>query len=329
MVTRPTENLEAYNLYLKGRYHFLRFTETGLEKALECLHQAVEAEPTYAQAHAFVGVVHVGRAILSYAAPRQTMPMAKEAALKALAIDETVADAHLTMAYVLDLGEWDWEGAEREYRRALELDPADTEARPVYGLLLGRLGRVDAGIAECRHAVERDPLLLSSRHYLALAFWMARRFDAALTEARAGVELDPTYHPFHRILGHALAGLGRYGEAVEAFTQATIVAPSDPQWQGYLGWALGLAGQRQEARVILGNLERRRPGKYFSGFVMAHVSLGLGDQEQAISWLEVAAEERDGLLSFCNVWFALDPLRADPRFQALLQKMNFPAANDD
>ncbi len=116
---------------------------------------------------------------------------------------------------------------------------------------------------------------------------------------------------------------------MEAFKQATIVSPGDPLSQGYRGWALGLAGQRQEARVIFGNLERRRTHEYFSGFMMAHVSLGLGDQEQAIFWLQKAAEERDALLPYCNVWFAFDPLRADPRFQALLQKMNFPAATAD
>ena len=174
MVTRPTDNLEAYNLYLKGHYYFLRLTETGLEKSLECLHQAVEAEPTYAQAHALIGLVHAVRAQLSFAAPQQVMPMAKEAALKALAIDETVADAHLAMAYVLEFGEWDWEGAEREYRRALELNPGDTLARSSYGLLLGRVGRADGGIAECRHALELDPLSLMNRHHLALVFYLSR-----------------------------------------------------------------------------------------------------------------------------------------------------------
>ena len=323
VIKRPTDNLEAYNLYLKGHHYFLKMTGTGFEKGLECLRQAVEAEPTYAQAHALIGLVHACRAVLSFTAPEQVMPMAKEAALKALALDETTADAHFAMAYVLDVGEWDWEGTEREHRRALKLNPADTLARANYGQLLGRLGRADAGIAECRHAVDRDPLSHLNRHNLALVFWMARQFDAALDEARAGVELKPTCLPFYWDLGHALAGLGRYGEAVEAFTQGTIVAPGDPISQGFRRWALGLVGQREEARVILGNLERRRSHGYFSGWLMAHVSLGLGDQEQAISWLQTAPEERDALLPFINVSMPLDPLRADPRFQALLRRMNF------
>ena len=326
MVTRPTENLEAYNLYLRGRYYFLKITGTGYERSLECLHRAVKAEPTYAQAHALIGQVYATRAISSFAAPVQVMPMAKEAVLKALAIDETVADAHLAMAFIFDFGEWDWEGAEREYRRALVLNPADTMARSIYGGLLTRLGRSDAGIGECRHAVERDSLSLLSRYQLALACCVARRFDVALSEARAGVELESTYHPFHWALGQSLAGLGRYEEAEEALTRATTLAPSDPHSQAYRGWALGLAAQRQEALEILGELERRRTQAYVSGFLLAHVSLGFGDQEQAIAWLQTAAEERDALLSFINEWFAFDPLRSDPRFQAILRRMNFPEA---
>ena len=318
LVTGPTDNLEAYNLVLKGRYYFARLTGTALQKGLECFTQALTVEPSYAQAHAGIALSHTTQATLSFAAPHDVLPQANEAAIKALAIDETVADAHFALALVLDFYEWNWTDAEREYRRALELNPGDTLARGVYGLMLGRLGRADAGIAEARHAVERDPLSLINRHHLALVFWGARRFDAAVAEARAGIELEPTFHPFYWDLGFSLAGLGRHKEAVEALTQATIVAPGDPLSQGYRGWALGLAGQRQEALEILGDLERRRLREYLSGCMMAQISLGLGDEEQAISWLQKAAEERDGLLPLSNVWFAFDPLRADPRFQALL-----------
>jgi serine/threonine protein kinase/Tfp pilus assembly protein PilF len=324
MVTRPTDNLDAFTLVLRGRYHFERFSKAAFEKSLEYFTKAVELEPGYARAHAGVAQVLALRSNLSFAAPRDDMPRAKEAALKGLAIDETVADAHFALALVLDYYEWDRPAAEREYRRALELNPADTQARTFHAELLGRDGRADAAVAEARYAVERDPLSVIAQQVLALEMCSARRFDAAITEARNSIEFAPTYHPVYWDLGWSLAGLGRYEEAVEAFTQATILAPGDPLSQGYLGWALGLAGRKQEAHAVLEDLERRRTHEYFSGFVMAHVSLGLGDQEQAISWLQVAAAERDGLLSFCNVWFAFDPIRADPRFQALLRRMNFP-----
>ncbi len=297
----------------------------ALEKGLDCFTQALAVEPAYAQAHAGIALIQTYRALLSFAAPQQVMPMAKEAALKALAIDETVADAHLAQAFVLGAYECNWAGAEREYRRALELNPGDTQARSNYADLLGRLGRADASVAEARHAIEYDPLSIIGRHFLAVVLYLARRFDAAMGEARAGIELEPTSHILCWNLGLALAGLGRYDEAVEAMRQATILAPGDPTAQAFLGWALGLAGHRQEALVILSDLERRRTQEYFSGWWMANVYLGLGDREQAISWLQKAAEERDVLLPYTNEWVPFDPLRSDPRFQALLRKMNFPA----
>ena len=326
VIKRPTDNLEAYNLVLKGRYHMVRLTGAALEKSLECFTQALAVEPTYAQAHAGVGLVQAIRAVFSFAAPQEVMPMAKEAALKALAIDETVADAHFTLAYVLELFEWNWTGAEREYRRALALNPGDTLARGNYALLLGKVRRADDSVAEAQHAIERDPLSLVPHFMLAQVLYLARRFHEAMAEAHAGIELEPAYHLFHWLLGWALGGLGRYDEAVEALRQATILAPGDPTAQAFLGWALALAGHRQEALTILGDLERRRTQEYFSGFLVAMVNVGLGEREQAISWLQKAAEERDALLPFLNTWPAVDPLRPDPRFQALLRRMNFPCA---
>ena len=286
MVMRPTDNLEAYNLVLKGRHYFTKLTGTALEKSLECFTQALAVEPAYAQAHAGIALSQTMRAILSSARPRQVMPMAKEAALKALAIDETVADAHFALAFVLEIYEWNWAGAEREYRRALELNPGDTLARSSYALLLGNVGRADAGIAEARHAVDLDPLFVFNRFRLSLELYLARRFDAAMAEARAGIELESTNHLLYWNLGWALAGLGRYDEAVEAMRQATILAPGDPTAQVFFGWALGLAGQREEVLAIRTDLDRRRTQEYFSGFFMALVSVGLDQREEAISWLQ-------------------------------------------
>ena len=324
VIKRPTDNLEAYNLVLKGRYHMVRLTGPALEKSLECFTKALAVEPAYAQAHAGIGCVQELRAGLSFAAPQQVMPMAKEAALKALAIDETVADAHSALAGVLDYFEWNWAGAEREYRRALELNPGDTVVRSDYALLLGKVGRADDSVAEAQRAIERDPLSILGRFRLAAVLWLARRFDAAMAEARAGLELESANHLLCWNLGWAFAGLGRYDEAVEALRQATILAPGDPTAQAFLGWASGLSGHRQEALTILGDLERRRTREYFSSFWLATVNVGLGESDQAISWLQEAAEERDGMLTFVNTWPAVDPLRADPRFQALLRRMNFP-----
>ena len=159
---------------------------------------------------------------------------------------------------------------------------------------------------------------------LALTLIMARQFDSAITEAQAAIELESGYHPSHWGLGWALAGVARHDEAVAACRQATMVAPGDRPSQALLGTVLGLAGERQEALTILADLEQRRTQEYVGGVLLARVSLGLGDHAKIISWLQQAAEERDGLITYLNTWFSFDPLRSDPRFQALLRRMNFP-----
>ncbi len=320
-----TENLEAYNLVLKGRYHLVRLTRAALENSLEYFTQALAVEPAYSRAHAGIASAQAWRATLGFAPPQRVMPRAKEAALKALAIDETVADAHTALAFVLGTYEWNWEGAERAYLRALALNPGDALARAFYARYLSYTGQADASVAEARHAIAHDPLAVYNRQLLTVALNMDRRFDEAITEARAGIELDPTYHALHWHHGLALAGLCRYDDAVEALRQATILAPGDLPSRALLAWTLGIAGHGQEARAILGDLLKRRSEVYVGGAHLAHAHLGVGDREQAISWLEKAAEERDGLLPYINVGFWYDPLRDDPRFQALLRKMNFPA----
>ena len=164
MVTQPTGNLDAYHLYLKGRYHYARATGAALEKSLECFTQALVVEPTYVQAQAGVGLTQAARGVLSFAAPRQVMPSAKEAARRAIMTDETVADAHFALAFVLDFYEWNWAEAEREYRLALELNSSDTLARCQFAKLLGCIGRTDASISEARLAIQRDPLSIFGRH---------------------------------------------------------------------------------------------------------------------------------------------------------------------
>ena len=326
LVKRPTDNVEAYNLVLQGRYHLVRATEAALEKGLACFTQALALEPTYAQAQAGIASVRVFRGMVSLAAPHTVMPEAKEAALRALALDETAADAHLALAYVLHYYEWDWAGAEREYGRALELNPSDAQARTAYAWLLADTGRVDEAVPEARSAVERDPVSALPRFSLAQVFVAARRFEEAIAVAHAAIELDPSFPSSYQALGWGLVGLGRYVEAVKVSRQQVIVAPGDPMSQAQLGWALGLAGERQEALAILEDLKRRRSEGYFGGVLLAGVCVGLGDHDRAISWLQKAAEERDGLMTFLNSLLVSDPLRSDPRFQALLQRMNFPAA---
>ena len=160
---------------------------------------------------------------------------------------------------------------------------------------------------------------------VAMQLSLGRRFEEAIAESRTGLELDSSYNHLYMTLGWGLAKQGRLDDAIDAFTQGVNRAPGNPVAQSFLGWAWGLAGHRQEALSILGDLERQRNESYVGGFFLAQVSIGLGEHDQAISWLRQGIDERDGWMLYLNTFFVLDPLRSDPRFQALLQRMNFPA----
>ena len=314
-VTAPVSNVKAHNLFLEGRYCLYQYTLASLKKAVGCFRDAIASEPTYAAARAGLALAQTLRTTVSAARPNDVMPEAKASALKGLELDETLAEAHTAMAIVLHRYDWDWSGAETEYRRALELNPGDASTRFFHALLLVGQGQSDAAIAEARRAIDLDPLSLLHRHALSLVLYVAGRVDEAIAEARAGIELNQDYPQFYWNLGWSLPELGEYGEAVDALRQATSLAPGDPLPQSYLGWALGLAGHRAEARTILQDLDRRRETEYISGVLLASVSIGLGEYAQAIAWLEEAAEERAVFLIYLNTWPQFDPLRSDPRFQ--------------
>ena len=227
------------------------------------------------------------------------------------------------MALVLHRYEWNWSGAEQEYRRALELNPGSS-TRIFYALLLAGLHRVDEAAVEGHRAVDLDPLALFTRHALAIALYVSGRHDEAIAEADAGIELDPRYHAFYWNRGLSLAAIGSHEEAIAAFTEATAIAPANLLSKAFLGYAQGLAGREDTAREILADLERQRADTYVSGALLAHVHLGLGELEPALSRLEEAVDERAVILIYLDTWPAYDPLRADPRFQALLRRMNFP-----
>ncbi len=287
------------------------------------LMRTVAIDSNCVQAHAGVAYAQALRMTLGFVRPLDVMPEAKEAALKALALDDTATDAHFGLGIVSDY-QWNWAEAEREYRRASALSPGGTYIRVSLALLLAKLGNAQQVVKEGREAVAADPLSPFVRYLFALALMLVRRFKETAVEARAGIELDPNHHVLHWCVGWASAGQGQYDEATEAFETAVSLAPGDPISEALLGWALGLAGRQQEALRILEGLERRRSRGYVSGWNLAIVNVGTGNHDRAISELQQAAEDRDGLMTFNGQSFIFDPLRSDPRFQALLRKMNFP-----
>ena len=324
MVTPPTENLEAYNLYLKGRYYLSRLTMTNMAKAVEYFTQALVMDPSYALAHAGMARAHAVIGTLGGAPPQEVMPQAREAARKALAIDDSVDAAHTALGFVLLFYDWDWAGAERAHRRALVLNPADASTRSDLATLLSFVGRADASATEATRAVELDPVSARCSRTLALVLLFARRFEAAQDQARKALDLDPGFLPASWDLMQATAELGAVQDAVAIARQARPSGRGDATTEGLLGWACGLAGQREEALEILDHVKQLHGNHHASAVHLAFICVGLGEQDQAIAWLDQAYDERAGLLVTLKVQPLLDPLRSDPRFQALLEKMNFP-----
>jgi serine/threonine-protein kinase len=324
LVRCACDDVETYNLYLKGRYHWNRRTEESVRKAIECFEQAIERDPGYALP--YVGIADSLFVLANYGpmAPREAYPEAEAAARKALELDDTLAEAHASLAQILYQWKWDWPAAEREFKRALELNPSYLTAHHWYSMFLAGMERYDEALAEIRRAQELDPLSPVIGTVVAVTLYGMRRYDEALREARKVIELDPTFPVSHEVVGTILLTLGEPREAVAALRQAAALSPIS-RVIGTLGEAYAFAGMTQEAHDVLAELEERR-GRGAAGLShLALVHMGLGDLDRAFECLEQAVEEREGgiLLDLVSVP-EFDPLRSDPRFDDLLRRIGLP-----
>ena len=324
LVKPLTDNVEAYTLCLEGRFHISRATPGGFEKALACFERALAVDPDYAAAHAGIAeakVIAAGPGL----AVRAVAAEAREAALHALSLDDSVPEAHAALGVVCHLHEWRWAEAEREYRLALELNPGDTQTRGSYTLLLSNVGRFPEALGEAHAAVEQDPIALSPRLVLTLVWNAARRWENAIEAARAGLDLDPDYAPLRGALGLALIGSNRLDEALEMWQRAVALAPSATVPRASLGYTLGRVGRSDEAQTVLTELRQRWETGYAAGIDLALVCVGLRDHDQALTWLQKSADAHDATsLCFLQTLMVWDPLRDDPRFHAILRQVNFP-----
>ncbi|HLW78273.1 MAG TPA: tetratricopeptide repeat protein, partial [Terriglobia bacterium] len=322
LTKHSTENPEAYRLYLKGRYFAAKATPEDLNKGIGYLNQAIALDPTYALAYEGISYYYTWADDLVLA-PRDAMPKAKEAAQKALELDDGLPQAHTDMAMVLHIYDWNWAAAEQEYRRAIQLDPSYAAAHEGYGYLLVSQGRMEEGLRENQRAVELDPLSSESNWLLGWMLYLGRRYDPAGEQLRRTVDLDPNYFLAHVVLGACYAQKGQMSEAIPEFEKGVSLGECN-QSLGELGRAYALAGKRQEAQKIADRLIAEWKRTHVGAFEIAIVQVGLGDKDQALAWLEKAYEDR----SFFMVDFKdepeLDPLRSDPRFKDLLRRMNFP-----
>ncbi len=321
LAKRNTKNTEAYQAYLRGRYHWNKRTGEDLKKAIGYFEQAIRKDQDYALA--YVGLADCYNVLDFYTSlpPTQTFPQAKAAALKALEYDDTLAEAHTSLAAVKHFYEWDWLGAEEEYRRAIELNPGYPTAHHWYAELLTMLGQHEKAIAEIKHALELDPLSLIINSDAGSYIYYARQHDQAIEQLHKTIEIDPNFAGAHKWLGETYVQKGMYGAAIEEFQKAATLSPGNPRYEAASVYAYAMVGKRVDATNILAALKK---GGHLSAIGVAVIHTGLDEKEQALEWLEKAYEKHESELAFLKVDPRFDPLRSDPRFQSLLRRMNFP-----
>jgi len=310
-----TENAEAYDLYLKGRFFWQKGTEDGYDKAIEYYRQAIDRDPNYTLA--YVGVASAYNllgSVLGFRAPNATFPKGKEFLTKAVALDESLANVHAVLAsYSLEY-DWNWSEAERQFKRAIELNPNDYEAHESYGMYLEALGRFDEAVSERLLAQKYNPLSPFTLADVGYPYYYARKYDEAIAWYRKGLELDPKLSWCHLWIGQAYVQKGMFKEAIDEINQAVQLSGGDIRMRATLGHAYAVAGQREEALKVLRDLQALSKERYVSPYYFALISVGLGDNQQAVAWLQKAQEERQPYLILMNVEPVFDRLHSEPGF---------------
>jgi TolB-like protein/Tfp pilus assembly protein PilF len=322
LTKRHTQDTEAYHLYLKGRYCWNRRTTEDIQRGIEFFKRAIERDPSFALAYAGMADSYyllsgTGSAGLP---PEEAIPRAEAAALRALQIDDTLAEAHSSVAS-LRQNKFDWEGAEREYKRALELNPSYATGHHWYAFYLVALGRVDEAIKEARRALQLDPLSIGINKDLALIFFYARQPDLAIEQYEKTIELDPTFALAHQGLGRAYLQKGMHEEAIQHIRRAQLLSDTVAT-SSALAHAYAVTGNADEARTILERLLERSTRTYVPPTSIAVVYVGLGENDQAFKWLDKAHAVRDEGLLMVKIHPLFEGLHPDPRFQELLRRMN-------
>ena len=319
--TGPTDNPEAYKLYLKGRYHLGKQTEADFRAAVRYFDQAIGLDPTFALAYSGLSGAY-GSLYGTFLPAADGMPKAKAAALKALELDPELADGYSTLGGVQMTYEWDWRGAERSFQRAVELQPSDAGARGIYGSLLVVLGRFDEAAIQLDQARRLDPLSLHIEVTATWPLYYGRRYDEAIAALRKTVAADSSFVGAQFRLGEAYIHKGEFRLAEARLQAASALIGNHSDVVGRMGYLYAVSGRREEARVIVDTLRARyRKGRSDEPYDLAIVYAGLGEKEKALDWLDTAYAERSSWVTFVKVSPELDTLRNEPRFQALLGKL--------
>ncbi len=319
----PTINPEAHEAYLKG-LSFVREGKAGAKKSLEYFEQAIQLDPSYAAPYSGQARAYHVLAFMGDIAPAEAYPKAKAAAIKALKLDDTSAEAHAMLALALTTYDWNWADAEREFRRALELNPSHAGIHDSYSHYLMAMGREEESLAEVRRAVELDP---ASAVLAACLGWHSLYSDIygqAVEQSLKALQIDPNNYLARFNVGQSYEHQQKYDEAIAAFQNAVEVSGGRTHALAGLAYAYGVAGKRRQAEKILADLKERAKKSYVSAYEIAAIHTALGDKEQAFAWLDKAYQERSSWLIHLRWEPRFQPLRSDPRFQELLRRIGLP-----
>jgi tetratricopeptide (TPR) repeat protein len=323
LAKRPTGNREAYEAYLKGRYFWNKRTEKGIEKGLEYFRQAIALDPNFAEA--YVGVADCYSILAFYAVlpPREAFPAAREAAKRALELDNGLAAAHATMGFINFYYDWNGREATKEFERSLAENPNYATAHSWYGVSLAAKGRYTEADAEAHRAMEEDPLSPIIASNAGWAVSLSGDADKAIEILKKAIEIDPNFARAHLRLGRAYEQKQNYAAATVEFEQAVKLSDGEPCYRGSLGHAYAISGQTARARQLLKVLEKATDQKYVPSYAIALIYAGLGDKDKAITWLRRAYEDRSTGMAFLRTDPELSNLHADPRFEDLSRRISF------
>ena len=318
---RYTDNVQAYSLYLKGRFCWNKRSQEGVREAIAYFEQAIDHDPGYALAYSGLSDSYGLQVDYRGVPVTEGYKLARRYALKALELDDTLPEAHTSLAWVQFAYDWDWAAAERSYRRALELNPAYATGHHWYSFVLLVTGQADQALVEAHTALELDPSSLSIRRGLGWLYYYTRRYEAAVYHLRRAIAMNPTSEDTYRILGLVLTQQGAYDEAERAFREAITLSPELSYATAGVGHVLALRGRRREAEALLAQLEARARDHYVSPVAFCIVHLGLRNTDQVFTWLERAYQDRRGWLTYLKVDPMLDVVKDDPLFAEFVKRM--------
>lgn len=322
LVKRYTDNAEAYQLYLKGRYFWNKRTEDGFNRGIAQFKQAVERDSNYALAYAGLADSYIGLTFYGFDAPDETMPKAKEAAMNALAMDNTLAEAHASLAHILMNYDWNWPEADREFKLSMELNPDYATAHQWYAIhYLTAMGRLEEALQEMKRALELEPTSLVMNAFMGATLYFAGRYDEAIEQCRRTLEMDPNFAVAHWYLGLAYEQKRMFDDAISEFRKAIALSGGCPLMQAALGHAYAASNNRVQATRIVDELNELSKQRYASSYEVAAIYVALGENEQAFQLFERACKEHCFHLVYLTVWPQFGAVSSDPRFQDIVQRI--------